>query len=186
MINLPRPDLETGKPLIVSVPASKRLKAFIQTLVKRAEKLKTSKVDPHVDNMLMVTTDGRKAALDIRLVMPSAKRDVLTKVDKLVENVYQIWDDTSKDRLTQMIFLDLSTPSKSFNVYDEIREMLEVMGIPSHEIAYMHDAETDEEKMALFTAMNTGKIRVLIGSTEKMGAGTNAQKRLYAMHHFDF
>ncbi len=189
MLNLPRPELETGKPIVVSVPASNQQRKFIQSLVKRAERLRTEKIDPHIDNMLMVTNDGRKCALDIRLVASLVKPDTNTKADKMVENVYEIWKNSVEQKLTQMIFLDISTPNttntKGFNVYEDVRNKLTNKGIPLSEIAFIHDAETDEEKSQLFSEVNDGKIRVLMGSTEKMGSGTNAQKRLYALHHLD-
>lgn len=187
-IKLPIPELESGKPYIISVPASLQQKDFIMTLVDRAETLRTSRVDPREDNMLMITTDGRKAALDIRLVDSCAFPDPNTKVDALVKNVYKIWLETTPKRLTQMIFLDISTPSidnKSFNVYDLIRSKLINLGVTASDIEYIHNAESDNDKVVLFSKMNEGTIRILLGSTEKMGAGTNAQRLLYAVHHCD-
>jgi len=185
MLKLPRPEMETGKPIIVSSPASDQQKAYIQTLVERAEKLRTTRIDPREDNMLKVTTDGRKCALDIRLAVPGSKPDIDTKVDACAANVAKIWKDTTAGRLAQMVFLDISTPNERFNVYDDLRAKLVALGVNNEEIVYVHSAESDEEKMELFNKVNAGVIRILMGSTEKMGSGTNAQKRLVALHHMD-
>jgi SNF2 family DNA or RNA helicase len=143
------------------------------------------KIDPSVDNMLKITGDGRKAALDMRLVSPTAQAGD-TKVIRAVEKIYAAWAAGKERRLTQLVFCDLSTPNPDrFNVYDEMREKLIARGIPAREIAYIHDAETDAQKKALFDSVNGGRIRILLGSTEKMGAGTNVQKRLIALHHLD-
>jgi N12 class adenine-specific DNA methylase len=185
MLKLPRPALDGGKPHITAAPASPELKEYVATLVERAQKLKTSKVDPSVDNMLKITGDGRKAALDMRLVDPFAEPGD-TKVGRAIDKIHRIWDESRDKRLTQLVFCDLSTPSPDkFNVYDEIRQKLIARGVPEKEIAYIHDAETDNQKRTLFDSVNAGRIRVLLGSTEKMGAGTNVQKRLAALHHLD-
>jgi len=186
MLKLPRPDIEGGKPHVVAAPASPELKAFVQTLVERAQKLKSGGVDPRTDNMLKITGDGRKAALDMRLVGGSVDADADTKLSRAVSRIYHTWDNTRDKRLTQLVFCDLSTPHPDrFNVYDEVRGRLLEKGIPEKEIAFIHDAETDAQKKTLFDAVNSGRIRILIGSTEKMGAGTNVQKRLKAEHHLD-
>jgi N12 class adenine-specific DNA methylase len=185
MLKLPVPLLETGKPVVVSVPASNEQKAFIMSLVKRAERLKTEKVDPHDDNMLMITNDGRKAALDIRLVRHGSVPGTNTKVDAMASKVAEIWNATKVQRSTQMVFLDISTPSDSFNVYDDVRSKLLNLNVLPDEIAFIHDADTDEKKTNLFAAVNNGMVRILMGSTEKMGAGTNVQRKLLAMHHLD-
>jgi len=185
MLHLPRPTIEGGKPQITAAPGSGELKAYVETLVNRAQKLRTSKIDPSVDNMLKITGDGRKAALDMRLVNPFAQPDD-TKVSRAVEKIHNAWAAGKEKRLTQLVFCDLSTPNPDrFNVYDELRDQLIARGIPVKEIAYIHDAETDSQKKTLFDAVNAGRVRILLGSTEKMGAGTNVQKRLIALHHLD-
>jgi N12 class adenine-specific DNA methylase len=186
MLNLPRPELANGKPGIASVPASNELKAFIRTLTERAERLKKERVDPAVDNMLKITGDGRKAALDVRLVDPSAEPAQESKIDLAVSRISKIWSATRNERSTQLVFSDLSTPDpERFNVYDDVRSKLVAAGIPEGEVAFIHDAKTDQAKKLLFDAVNAGRVRVLLGSTEKMGAGTNVQRRLVALHHLD-
>jgi N12 class adenine-specific DNA methylase len=186
MLKLPRPEIEGGKPHVAAAPASPELKAYVQTLVDRAQKLRNGKIDPSVDNMLKITGDGRKAALDMRLVYPGASISGETKLSRAVENIYRTWQQTQDRRSTQLVFCDLSTPNKErFNVYDEIRDHLIQKGIPAAEIAYIHDADTDAQKKTLFDSVNAGRVRILLGSTEKMGAGTNVQKRLKALHHLD-
>ncbi len=185
MLHLPRPAIQGGKPHITAAPGSPELKAFVETLVARAQKLRTSKIDPSIDNMLKITGDGRKAALDMRLVDPFAQPGD-TKVSRAIEKICSAWAAGKERRLTQLVFCDLSTPNPDrFNVYDEIRDRLIAKGIPAKEIAYIHDAETDIQKKNLFDAVNAGRVRILLGSTEKMGAGTNVQKRLIALHHLD-
>jgi len=185
MLHLPRPATQGGKPHITAAPGSPELKAYVETLVNRAHKLRTSKIDPSLDNMLKITGDGRKAALDMRLVDPCAQPGD-TKVNRAVENIHSTWAAGKERRLTQLVFCDLSTPHPDhFNVYDEIREALIAKGVPAKDIAYIHDAETDGQKKTLFDSVNAGRVRVLLGSTEKMGAGTNVQKRLIALHHLD-
>jgi len=186
MLNLPRPSIAGGKPQIAVAPASEPLKAFIQTLTKRAEKLRTSRIDPSVDNMLKITGDGRKAALDMRLVEPFAEPELDTKLALAVQRIKTVWSETRDARSTQLVFCDLSTPNAvNFNVYDEVRTKLLESGVPKAEIAFIHDADSDADKKTLFDDVNAGRIRILIGSTEKMGAGTNVQKRLAALHHLD-
>jgi N12 class adenine-specific DNA methylase len=185
MLHLPRPAIEGGRPHITAAPGSPELKEYVGKLVERAQKLRTSKIDPSVDNMLKITGDGRKAALDMRLVDPFAQPHD-TKVSRAVEKIHNAWAAGKERRLTQLVFCDLSTPNPDrFNVYDELRGQLIGRGIPPKEIAYIHDAETDSQKKALFDAVNAGRVRILLGSTEKMGAGTNVQKRLVALHHLD-
>lgn len=185
MLKLPRPELEGGKPHITAAPASEELKEFVGTLVERAQKLKGGGVDPRTDNMLKITGDGRKAALDMRLVDPFAVPGD-TKVHRAADKIYRTWEDGRDKRTTQLVFCDLSTPNPDkFNVYDEMRHKLIDKGIPAREIAYIHDADTDNQKKALFDSVNAGRVRILLGSTEKMGAGTNVQKKLIALHHLD-
>jgi hypothetical protein len=140
MLHLPRPAIQGGKPYITAAPGSPELKAYVETLVNRAQKLRTSKVDPSVDNMLKITGDGRKAALDMRLVDPFA-RPGDSKVSRAVEKIHDVWAAGKEKRLTQLVFCDLSTPNPDrFNVYDETRDKLIAKGIPAKEIAYIHDA----------------------------------------------
>ena len=186
MLDLPRPELENGRPSVVAAPASPELKAFIRTLTERAEKLKKERVDPSVDNMLKITGEGRKAALDMRLVRPGTEPPEDTKIVRAVSRILKIWNDTRNERSTQLVFSDLSTPDpQRFNVYSDIRSKLVAAGVPPKEIAFIHDAETDTAKKVLFDGVNAGRVRILLGSTEKMGAGTNVQRRLVALHHLD-
>ena len=183
MLNLPRPALEGGKPRITAAPCSPDLKQYVASLVERSKKLKS--VDPSVDNMLKITGDGRKAALDMRLVDPDAE-PFDTKVHRAIDRIHATWAVTHERRSTQLVFCDLSTPNPDrFNVYHHVRDSLLERGVPEKEIAFIHDADTDARKKALFDSVNAGRVRVLLGSTEKMGAGTNVQKRLIALHHLD-
>jgi N12 class adenine-specific DNA methylase len=186
MLNLPRPEVAGGRPRIVAAPASEPLKAYIKGLTERAERLRTARIDPSIDNMLKITGDGRKAALDMRLVEPFGEPEGETKLSLAVDRAVRVWQETREARSTQLVFCDLSTPDKDrFNVYDELRTRLMERGIPKNEIAFIHDADTDAEKKLLFDSVNAGRVRILIGSTEKMGAGTNVQQRLKALHHLD-
>jgi hypothetical protein len=187
MLDLPVPKLRGGKPRIVACPASPSLKAFVQTLVQRAEAIRNGDVKPNEDNMLAITTDGRKAALDFRLVAPLARFDENGKVAACVREAHAIWQRTTDFRGAQLVFCDLSSPKggKSFSVYDDLRDRLIEAGIPEKEIAFVHDAETDVQKATLFKAVREGRVRVLLGSTAKMGVGTNVQTRLTALHHLD-
>jgi len=190
------PDIEGGKAIGVAVPATKQLEDYIQSLVDRADHL--SGVDPSKDNMLKIVSDGRKAALDMRLVDPDAPDDPNSKLNQAVGRIRAIYQQTTgvqldalqtPQNLSQMVFCDLGVPggkqSDGFCVYDDIKAKLVALGIPEDEIQFMQDHKTDEAKLALFQKVNSGKVRVLIGSTETMGAGTNAQQRLVAMHHLD-
>jgi N12 class adenine-specific DNA methylase len=186
MLNLPRPKLEGEKPTIRSAPASDELKGFVESLAERAEKLRTSRVDPRVDNMLKITTEGRKAALDLRLMKPGLSDDPQSKVNLAVENIHRIWEATKANHSAQLVFCDLSTPQdKGFSVYRDAADKLKRLGIPDTEIAFIQDYDADNAKLALFRAVREGKIRVLFGSTQKMGSGTNVQERLIALHHLD-
>ena len=187
MLNLPVPRLRGGKPRIVACPASKALKAFVQTLVQRAEAIRNGRVKPQDDNMLAITTDGRKAALDFRLVAPGARFDENGKVAACMREVHAIWQRTSASRRAQLVFCDLSSPKdgRGFSVYDDLRERLIDAGIPDKEIAFVHDAPSDVQKATLFKAVREGRVRVLLGSTAKMGIGTNVQTLLVALHHLD-
>ncbi len=186
MLSLLRPAIATGKPQVVAAPASEPLKAYIKTLIKRAERLRSSRVDPSVDNMLKITGDGRKAALDMRLVDLLADAQGDTKLSRAAERIRALWEATRNELLTQLVFCDLSTPDpKRYHVYDYMRSRLTAAGIPESAIAFIHDADSDLAKMNLFNAVNAGRVRILIGSTEKMGAGMNVQRRLRALHHLD-
>lgn len=186
MLNLPRPNIEGGKPRVVAAPASPELKEYVADLVARAQRIRSGSVNPRKDNMLKITGDGRKAALDMRIVAGAETNDAYpTKVSQAIDNIRRIWEEGAEKRLTQAVFCDLSTPNDGFNVYGEVRSQLIERGIPEKEIAFIHDADTDAKKKQLFDAVNAGRIRVLLGSTEKMGAGTNIQKKLVALHHLD-
>ena len=184
MLDLPRPALEGGKPQTVACPMSEEQKELQAGLVKRYERIRSQKVDPREDNALAITTDGRKLALDSRMLL--AGEDFPgSKINALVRNVARIWKQTEPTRGTQMIFCDMGVHPNPFSVYDEIVEKLVDHGIPASQIAVMGDADTDAKKQALFEKVRQGTVRVLIGSTAKMGTGTNVQKRLVALHHLD-
>ncbi|ABM41771.1 helicase domain protein [Acidovorax sp. JS42] len=187
MLNLPVPKLRGGKPRTVACPASPALKAYVQTLVKRAEAIRNGTVKPTEDNMLAVTNDGRAAALDFRLIAPTARFDSDGKVAACAREVLAIWQRTMDFCGAQLVFCDLSSPKggKAFSVYEDLRQRLVDAGIPEKEIAFIHDAETDAQKATLFKAVREGRVRVLLGSTGKMGVGTNVQTRLVALHHLD-
>ncbi len=197
-LNLRRPKIEKDeegnrRQRGVAVPASEELKGYIQSLVERAENLPN--VNPREDNMLKITSDGRKAALDMRLIDPSAADDPNSKLNKAVENVFSIYQRTTgvtvpgeevPQNMAQMIFCDLGTPNnEDFNLYADIKRKLVARGVKPEEIAFMQDYKKDEDKFELFRRVNAGEVRVLIGSTETMGAGTNVQRRLAALHHLD-
>lgn len=186
MLNLPRPKLENEKPEILNAPATPALKAFVADLATRAEQLKSKRVDPRDDNMLKITSEGRKAALDLRLVTPASRDEPQSKVNLAVENICRIWKATKAERSSQLVFCDLSTPRDGgFSVYRDMAQKLERAGIPTAEIAFIQDFETDAAKLGLFRDVRSGKVRILFGSTQKMGSGTNVQERLIALHHLD-
>ena len=187
MLDLPRPALEGGKPHIVACPMSERQAALQQELVNRYERIRNGGVDPREDNALAITTDGRKLALDARMLLPAARDEPESKINALVENVFAIWQRTAAARSTQMIFCDLGVnPTQwGFSAYDEIAAKLIARGIPREQIAAVGEADSDARKQALFEKVRQGSVRVLIGSTRKLGTGTNVQKRLIALHHLD-
>ncbi len=158
---------------------------LVQELSERATKVHARMVDPSEDNMLAITNDGRKLGLDQRVVNPLLPDEPGTKVNKCVDNVFRIWQDGAGEKLTQLIFCDLSTPGKGFNIYDDIKTKLISRGVPESEIAFIHAADTDMKKKELFAKVRSGNVRVLLGSTAKMGAGTNVQDRLVALHDLD-
>lgn len=186
MLNLPVPKLVGGKPINVALPPSPQQKQMVADLADRAEEIRAGNVDPTEDNMLKVTNDGRKLALDQRLIDPNLPENPNDKVHACAENVYRIWNDTKEKRLTQLVFCDLSTPKPDgFNVYDDLRNLLISMGIPENEVQFIHSANTEVKKAELFAEVRSGDVRVLMGSTGKMGAGTNVQRLLVATHHLD-
>lgn len=186
MLNLPVPKLVGGKPINVALPPSPQQKQMVADLADRAEEIRAGNVDPTEDNMLKVTNDGRKLALDQRLIDPNLPENPNDKVHACAENVYRIWNDTKEKRLTQLVFCDLSTPKPDgFNVYDDLRNLLISMGIPENEVQFIHSANTEAKKAEMFAKVRSGDVRVLMGSTGKMGAGTNVQRLLVATHHLD-
>ncbi len=184
MLHLPVPKANFHTEVITP---SELQRDMITSLAERAERIRAGGVDPSVDNMLRITNDGRKLALDMRLVQPLAPDNENGKVAVCARNVFEIWDRTRENRSAQMVFCDLSTPKGdgSFNVYDDLKAKLMAKGIPEEEIAYIHDANTEAKKKELFAKVRSGQVRVLLGSTAKMGAGTNCQDRLIALHDLD-
>ena len=160
---------------------------MVASLAKRAEKVRARLVEPNIDNMLKITNDGRKLALDQRMIDPMLPDDPESKVNTCVDNVYRIWEEHADTKATQLVFCDLSTPKNdgTFNVYDDMREKLIARGIPAEQIRFIHEATTDAQKKELFGKVRSGEVRVLFGSTLKMGAGTNVQDRLIAIHNLD-
>ena len=183
-LHLPVPD---AKFETVVVKPSETQKAMVQELSRRAAEIHSGNVDASVDNMLCVTNDGRKIGLDVRLMNPMLPDDPDSKLNVCVRNVLKIWKEGKDQKLTQLLFCDLSTPKNdgNFNVYDDIRKKLIAAGVPENEIEFIHNADTEAKKAALFSKVRSGDVRVLLGSTAKMGAGTNVQQRLVAVHHLD-
>ena len=190
-------DIKTSDQLHLPVPEAKFetvvakpseiQKEMVQELSKRAAEIHSGTVDASVDNMLCVTNDGRKIGLDVRLMNPMLPDDPNSKLNVCVQNVLKIWEEGKDQKLTQLLFCDLSTPKNdgNFNVYDDIRKKLVAAGVPENEIEFIHNADTEAKKAALFSKVRSGDVRVLLGSTAKMGAGTNVQQRLVAVHHLD-
>ena len=197
-------DVQTADMVKLNVPEAKRqvinLKPsdttieLAEEIAERADRIYGGGVDSHIDNMLKVTSDGKKLALDPRCFVPTCKDEEGSKLNACAQNIYEIWSDTADIRGTQIVFCDLSTPKvrfedyrygTDFDAYNDLKYKLVQKGIPSDEIAFIHDADTEEQKQKLFDNVNSGRVRVLIGSTEKCGAGTNVQKRLVALHHLD-
>ena len=190
-------DIKTSDQLRLPVPEAKFetvvakpseiQKEMVQELSKRAAEIHSGTVDASVDNMLCVTNDGRKIGLDVRLMNPMLPDDPNSKLNVCVRNVLKIWEEGKDQKLTQLLFCDLSTPKNdgNFNVYDDIRKKLIAAGVPENEIEFIHNADTEAKKAALFSKVRSGDVRVLLGSTAKMGAGTNVQSRLVAVHHLD-
>ena len=190
-------DIKTADQLHLPVPEAKfetvvakpsdLQKEMVQELSKRAAEIHSGTVDASVDNMLCVTNDGRKIGLDVRLMNPMLPDDPNSKLNVCVQNVLKIWEEGKDQKLTQLLFCDLSTPKNdgNFNVYDDIRKKLIAAGVPENEIEFIHNADTEAKKAVLFSKVRSGDVRVLLGSTAKMGAGTNVQSRLVAVHHLD-
>ena len=183
-LHLPVPD---AKFETVVVKPSEIQQDMVQALSERAAEVHSGSVDPSVDNMLKITSDGRKIGLDQRLMNSALPDDPSSKLNACVNNVLRIWNDTKEQKLTQLIFCDMSTPKGdgSFNVYDDIRSKLLTAGVPEQEIEFIHNADTENKKAELFSKVRSGQVRVLLGSTAKMGAGTNVQTLLVAVHHLD-
>ena len=183
-LHLPVPE---AKFETVVVKPSETQKAMVQELSKRAAEIHSGNVDASVDNMLCVTNDGRKIGLDVRLMNPLLPDDPNSKLNICVQNVLKIWEEGKDQKLTQLVFCDLSTPKNdgNFNVYDDIHKKLVAAGVPESEIEFIHSADTEAKKAALFSKVRSGDVRVLLGSTAKMGAGTNVQDRLVALHDLD-
>ena len=184
MLKLPVPKANFHTEVIKPTPMQQNM---IQSLADRAEEIRAGRVDPSKDNMLKITNDGRKLALDMRLVNPLAPDSESSKTSICAQNIYKIWERTQEQRSAQLAFCDLSTPKGdgSFNVYDDLKQKLMDRGVPAEEIAYIHEANTEVRKKELFAKVRSGQVRVLIGSTAKMGAGTNVQDRLIALHDLD-
>jgi len=184
MLKLPVPEAHYHN---IALKPSEYQKEIVASLAERAEKVRNREVDSSVDNMLLITNDGRKLALDQRLVNPMLPSDPNSKAAKCAENVFEIWQRTADKRSTQMIFCDLSTPKDdgTFSVYDDIHAKLLELGIPENEIAFIHNAKSEVQKKDLFGKVRSGQVRILLGSTQRMGAGTNCQQKLIALHHLE-
>ncbi|MCI4809364.1 SNF2-related protein [Clostridioides difficile] len=182
VLNLPTPiaHYET-----IKTKPTEEQKEILETFSKRADKVRNKEVDASVDNMLLITNDGKKMALDQRLINPLLPDDPNSKVNTCIKNVFSIWDKYKDKKSAQLIFCDMSTPSNDFNIYDDIKTKLIDMGVPENEIEFIHKAKNNMEKDAIFDKVRKGEIRVLLGSTQKMGAGTNAQDKLIAIHDLD-
>ena len=186
MLDLPVPKLKGGDYKTIVAPKSDELGEYVDKLAERSEIIRNG-CDPRIDNMLLVTNDGRKAALDLRMIDSNMPDLPNSKINMAVENIYRVWLENKEDKLTQLVFCDLSTPKNdgTFNVYDDIKNKLIQRGIPEEEIEFIHNAKTNPQKLKLFEDMRNGTKRILIGSTSKMGAGMNVQDKLIALHHLD-
>jgi len=184
MLDLPVPDAEYEN---VVLKPSEYQQDMVASLADRAEAVRDRRVEPYIDNMLKITNDGRKLALDQRLINEMLPDEGESKAAVCVDNAFKIWEETKEQQSTQLIFCDLSTPkgNGSFNVYEDVRAKLMEKGVPEDEIAFIHTANTETRKAELFAKVRSGQIRFLLGSTQKMGAGTNVQDRLIALHHLD-
>ena len=186
MLNLPIPEIKDGKATIIATEATPFQKMIMESFVERAEKIRKREVEPDEDNMLKLTGEAKLMSIDPRLVYEDAPNDPDSKLNIAIGNVLDIWQESSEQRLTQLVFCDSGTPKPGqFNVYDEMKRCLMEKGIPNEEIAFIHDAKTDEQRENLFEKVRMGEIRILLGSTGKLGTGTNVQSRLIAVHHLD-
>lgn len=184
-LKLPVPEIAGGAARLITAPASPELKAYIEELIERAEDVRARTVARTVDNMLKISTDGRKASLDIRLVVPGAKDRPDSKVNQTVREVHRIWKESAPKRSAQLVFIDFSTPGAKFNIYDDMKKKLVKAGVPANEIAFIQSANTDAKRDQLFEDVRNGRVRIMLGSTQKMGTGVNVQKNLIAAHHLD-
>jgi N12 class adenine-specific DNA methylase len=184
MLNLPVPEATYE---VIKTEPTEEQKEILASISQRADDVRDGKVEPTEDNMLKITNDGKKLALDQRLINPLLPDDPNSKVNVCVKNIFSIWDKTREQSSTQLVFSDMSTPKGdgSFNIYDDVRDKLVALGIPKEEIAFIHEANTDKQKDDLFAKVRKGEVRVLMGSTQKMGAGTNVQNKLIALHDLD-
>ncbi len=184
MLNLPVPEANFE---VIKTKPTEEQKEILEAISERADAVRNNQVEPTEDNMLKITNDGKKLALDQRLINPLLPDDPNSKVNVCVKNIFSIWDKTKENSSTQLVFSDMSTPKGDgeFNIYDDIRNKLVNMGIPKEEIAFIHEADTDKQKDELFSKVRRGEVRVLLGSTQKMGAGTNVQNKLIALHDLD-
>ena len=184
MLKLPVPEAEYEN---VVLKPSEYQQDMVASLAERAEEVRNRKVDAAVDNMLRITNDGRKLALDQRLINDMLPDNENSKASVCVNKAFEIWEQTKEQKSAQLIFCDLSTPKGdgTFNVYEDIRDKLMAKGVPENEIAFIHNANTETRKAELFAKVRSGQVRFLLGSTAKMGAGTNVQDRLIALHHLD-
>ena len=187
-LNLPRPVAHFHT---ISCEPTEIQKEMVEALSVRADDVRSRRVKPHIDNMLAVTNDGRKLGLDQRVINPNLPDDPASKINQATNNIFDIWKNTKESKLTQVVFSDLSTPSAKnkkehgFNVYDDVKNKLIEKGVPANEIAFVQDCKSDKQKQQLFAKVRAGTVRVVFGSTETMGAGTNLQDRLVALHHLD-
>ncbi len=188
-LNVPKAERQ-----VITLKPSDTVIELAEEIAERADRIHDGNVDPHEDNMLKITSDGKKLALDPRCFVPESQDEEGSKLNECADRIYEVWTDTAGIKGTQIVFCDLSTPKvkfedyeygKDFDAYNDLKYKLVQRGIPAREIAYIHEANTDEQKQALFDRVNSGAVRVLVGSTEKCGAGTNVQKRLVALHHLD-
>lgn len=187
MLNLPMPKLKTGKVINVSVQPTEIQRNMILELGERADAVRNGDVEPTEDNMLTITNDGRRIALDQRLANPLLPDDEDSKTNMVMRNVFDIWKRTASENLTQLVFCDLSTPKANgeFNIYHDLKKKWIEFGVPENEIAFIHDAKNEKQKASLFAKVRSGEVRILMGSTQMMGAGTNVQSKLIAIHHCD-
>jgi hypothetical protein len=187
MLNLPVPKLKNDKVTVVASEPSEIQQELVRLSAERAEKIRNGMVDPSVDNMLKITNEARQFGTDPRLIILDAPDEPGSKINNLVEKVYQKYTEYAETKGTQIIFSDVGTPNDrgAFCAYNDIKNKLINLGIPEKEICIIHDAKTKKQKEAMFSAMRTGEKRIIIGSTPKMGTGTNIQNKLVALHHLD-